>query len=237
MPAVVRDRTRARTPNEAEETVHVVAISVGGPREVEWNGNTVRTSIFKAPVAGPVRVNRTNLEGDAQSDLSVHGGPLKAVYAYPSEHYAAWRAELPDADLRWGAFGENLTTAGLLESDVSIGDRFRVGTAEFVVTQPRMPCYKLGIRFGRPEMVKRLQESGRNGFYLAVAVEGVIQMGDPIERLATDSRRVSVASIVRLYDSSSRDIEGMLRVSEHPGLPPDWREHFRKRAANAASAK
>jgi MOSC domain-containing protein YiiM len=217
--------------------VHIVAISVGGPREVAWNGKTILTSIFKSPRPGPVRVGRTNLEGDAQSDLTVHGGPWKAVYAYPSEHYPAWRAELPDADLDWGAFGENLTTAGLLEHDVWIGDRFRAGTAEFVVTQPRMPCFKLGIRFGRPDMVRRFQESGRSGFYLSVASEGVIEAGDAIERVASDARRLSVADIVRLYDSGSRDVDGMLRASEHPGLPSDWREYFRKRAAHAAGVK
>jgi MOSC domain-containing protein YiiM len=174
----------------------VVAISVGRPREVEWQGRIVRTSIFKTPVSGRVHVALENIAGDRQADLSVHGGADKAVYAYPAEHYASWRRELPDAELAWGAFGENLTTEGLLEDDVWIGDRYRVGTAELVVTQPRMPCYKLGIRFGRPDMVKRLHESRRNGFYFRVAREGDVAPGDPIERLARVDVRLTVAEVV-----------------------------------------
>ena len=146
--------------------MRVVALSVGLPREVDWRGNVVLTSIFKAPVDRRLRVTTLNLEGDEQSDLTVHGGVDKAVYAYPSEHYgmapgAAWR-EIPR-----GVFGENLTTEGLLE-DVRIGDRFGIGSAEFVVTQPRLPCFKLGIRFGRPDILKRMLQSGRTGFYFAV---------------------------------------------------------------------
>src|SRR5262245_49320367 len=133
----------------------LISVSVGRPREVQWQGETVLTSIFKAPVAGRVRVGRFNIAGDEQSDLEVHGGRDKAVYAYPSEHYAFWRGELPGVELPWGAFGENLTTEGLLEGDVHIGDRLRIGSAEFVVTEPRMPCYKLALRFGRPDLVKR----------------------------------------------------------------------------------
>ena len=145
--------------------MRVVSLNVGLPREMEWHGRTVRTSIFKTPADRRLRVTTLNLEGDQQSDLSVHGGVAKAVYAYPSEHYEYWRRELPQADLPWGVFGENLTTEGLLEEDVRIGDRLRVGSAEFVVTQPRMPCFKLGIRFGRPDIVKRFLHSGRTGFY------------------------------------------------------------------------
>src|SRR3989475_8885773 len=130
----------------------VVSINVGLPREVRWHGKTVLTSIFKAPVEGSVKVRHLNVEGDRQSDLAVHGGADKAVYVYPAEHYAFWRAELPGVDLPWGAFGENLTTEGLMEDSVHIGDRFRIGSAELVVTQPRMPCFKLGIRFGRPDI-------------------------------------------------------------------------------------
>jgi MOSC domain-containing protein YiiM len=177
----------------------VVAISVGTPREVEWQGRIVRTSIFKTPISGRVHVALENIAGDRQADLSVHGGADKAVYAYPAEHYASWRRELPDAELSWGAFGENLTTEGLLEDDVWIGDRYRVGTAELVVTQPRMPCYKLGIRFGRPDMVKRFHESRRNGFYFRVAREGDVAPGDPIERLARVDVRLTVADVVARY--------------------------------------
>jgi MOSC domain-containing protein YiiM len=207
----------------------LLAVSVGGPREVEWRGQRVRTSIFKTLVPGRVRVGRLNIEGDRQSDLSVHGGPEKAVYGYPAEHYAFWRRELPDAELGWGAFGENLTTEGLLEDEVCIGDRYRVGTAELVVTQPRTPCYKLGIRFGRPEMVKRFHRSGRSGFYFAVVREGELGADDPIKRLARDEHGLTVADVVRLYAADEADQSLLERASQHPTLPAGWRDFFRKR--------
>ncbi len=207
----------------------LLAVNVGGPREVEWRGQRVRTSIFKTPVPGRVRVGRLNIEGDRQSDLSVHGGPEKAVYGYPAEHYAFWRRELPDAELGWGAFGENLTTEGLLEDEVCIGDRYRIRTTELVVTQPRTPCYKLGIRFGRPEMVKRFHRSGRSGFYFAVVREGELGTGDPIERLARDEHGLTVADVVRLYATDEANQSLLERASQHPALPAGWREYFRKR--------
>ncbi len=177
----------------------LISVNVGLPREVEWRGRTVRTSIWKTPIDGRVRVGRLNLEGDRQSDLSVHGGAEKAVYVYPSEHYAYWGRELPSMDLPWGAFGENLTTEGLLEDAVKIGDRLRIGSAELVVTQPRMPCYKLGVRFGREDMVKRFLKSGRTGFYLAVLREGEVGSGDPIELTQRDDHDVTVADISALF--------------------------------------
>ena len=207
----------------------LVAISVGNPREVQWRGRSVETSIFKTPVSGRVHVARGNIEGDRQSDLSVHGGPEKAVYAYPAEHYDFWRRQLPDAELAWGAFGENFTTEGLLEDEVGIGDRYRVGTAELVVTQPRMPCYKLGIRFGHPDMVKRFLQSRRSGFYLAVEREGEVGAGDAIDRLARDERRLTVADVVTLYAADSANQQLLENASDHPSLPAAWREHFRKR--------
>ena len=183
------------------------AISVGLPRDVEWRGKSVQTSIFKEPVSGRVRVGSLNLEGDQQSDLSVHGGVDKAVYVYPREHYDFWRGEIPGMELPHGVFGENLTTEGLLEENVHIGDRFRIGTAEFVVTQPRLPCFKLGIRFGRADMVKRFQKSGRTGFYLAVLLEGVIEAGDAVESIARDETAVSVADVVGLYTTDASNQE------------------------------
>lgn len=207
----------------------LVAISVGGPREVQWRGRSVQTSIFKTPVSRRVHVTRGNIEGDQQSDLSVHGGPEKAVYAYPAEHYNFWRRELPDAELSWGAFGENFTTEGLLEDEVWIGDRYRVGTVELVVTQPRMPCYKLAIRFNRPDMVKRFLQSRRSGFYLAVEQEGEIGAGDAIERFARDERRLTVADMVALYATDSANQPLLENASDHPSLPATWREYFRKR--------
>jgi len=189
----------------------------------------VRTSIFKAPVSGRVRVTELNVEGDGQSDLSVHGGVDKAVYAYPSEHYAYWRRELPQMDFPWGAFGENLTTEGLLEDQVHIGDRFRVGTVELAVTQPRMPCFKLGIRFNRPQMVKQFLRSGRTGFYFAVIREGEIGAGDVLERVAEDASRVSVADVVALYAADGGNRELLRRASELRALPESWRQYFRER--------
>lgn len=183
----------------------VVSVNVGQPRELEWRGEAVRTSIFKSPVAGRARVSRLNIEGDRQSDLEVHGGAEKAVYVYPSEHYSFWRKELPGQDLPWGAFGENLTTAGLSEESVHIGDRLCAGSAEFVVTQPRMPCFKLAIRFDRPDIVKRFLRSGRTGFYLAVLKEGEIGAGDVIERIAQDGPRVSMAAVVAARSRSLAD--------------------------------
>jgi MOSC domain-containing protein YiiM len=209
--------------------VKIVAVSVGGPRQVEWRGRTVETSIFKTPVTGRVRVSRLNVEGDQQADLSVHGGFEKAVYAYPAEHYPFWRTELPGSELSWGAFGENLTTEGLLEDEVCIGDRYRIGTVEVVVTQPRMPCYKLGLRFGRADMVRRFQQSGRSGFYLAVTREGDVGAGDPIARIHRDGRALTVGDVVGLYGADAENQSLLERASEHPGLPAGWREYFRKR--------
>jgi MOSC domain-containing protein YiiM len=160
--------------------MRILSINVGLPREIEWRGEAVTTSIFKSPVPGPVTVRVTNIDGDRQSDLTVHGGARKAVYAYPHVHYAWWRHELPHADLGFGAFGENLTTEGVLETGVSPGDTLEIGTAVFQVTIPRMPCYKLGIRFDRADMVKRFWRSRRCGFYLSVAREGEIAVGDAI---------------------------------------------------------
>jgi len=209
----------------------VLSINVGLPREIEWQKKIVRTSIFKSPVSGPVRVTTLNFERDAQSDLSVHGGPDKAVYVYPYEHYSFWRNELPDADLSLGAFGENLTTEGLLEDVTNIGDTFRIGSAEFTVTQPRMPCYKLGIRFGRADMVKRFLHSGRTGFYLSVSKEGEVMAGDSIEKLSQDEHRITVADIANLYVADASQ-ELLQRVSELPSLPSGWRDYFKKRIWN-----
>ena len=210
----------------------LLSVNVGLPREVEWKGKIVRTSIFKAPVPGRVRVAKLNLEGDQQSDLSVHGGIDKAVYAYPSEHYRFWREQLPGMDLPWGAFGENLTTEGLLEETFHIGDRLRVGSAEFVVTQPRMPCFKLGIRFNRSDMVKRFLQSGRTGFYFAVHKEGQVAADDSIEVLEKDEHNVPVADIVNLYRGNAGNQDLLSRVSELRSLPNSWREYFRKQLQN-----
>ena len=209
--------------------MRLISVNVGRPRDVDWHGRVVRTSIWKSPATGKVRVTTLNLEGDEQSDLSVHGGPEKAVYVYPSEHYKYWRGELPAADLGWGAFGENFTAEGLLEAEVCIGDRLRAGSAEFLVTQPRVPCYKLGIRFGRDDMVKRFLHAGRSGFYFAVLREGEVAADSPCELAVRDRRGVTVADIAALY---ARDVDNedlLRRAVELPALPEGWKEHFRKR--------
>jgi MOSC domain-containing protein YiiM len=188
----------------------------------------VTTGIFKDPVEGRVPLTRLNLDGDRQADLAVHGGAAKAVYAYPLSHYAFWREEL-GKELPFGAFGENLTVEGLpLEGEAAVGDRFRVGTAELVVTQPRLPCYKLGLRFGREDMVKRFLASRRTGFYLAVAVEGDVGAGDLFVTIARDPARIPVAEITRVYASDRDDRATIERLVALPALPDDWRSYFEK---------
>jgi MOSC domain-containing protein YiiM len=207
----------------------LLSVNVGGPREIEWRGKLVTTSIFKSPKHGPVHVSKLNLEGDKQSDLSVHGGVDKAVYAYPAEHYPFWRRELPDLDLAWGAFGENLTIEGLLETAIHIGDKLRIGSAKFMVTQPRLPCFKLGIRLGRPDMIDRFLRSERSGFYLAVLEEGEVAAGDDIQLLGQDPQNVTVTDVVSLYGRNRKNRDLLRKVSELSKLPSSLRDDFRDR--------
>jgi MOSC domain-containing protein YiiM len=209
-------------------SLSLVSVAVGRPREVSWCGDVIRTSIFKTPVEGRVWVGATNVAGDEQSDLSVHGGPEKAVYAYPSEHYSLWQRELDLDRLPWASFGENLTTTGLRESDVRIGDRFRIGGAAFIVTQPRLPCFKLGIRLGREDMIARFRSVDRSGFYLAVEQEGEIGAGDPIEFVEQDARNLTVAEVYRLKLGDGVP-ERVAYAAAHPALSAGWRESFRRR--------
>lgn len=212
----------------------VVSVNVGRPRRFEQNGREIVTGIFKAPVTGRVAVRALNLDGDQQADLEVHGGPDKAVYAYPGEHYDYWRAELPDAELPWGVFGENFTVEGLREDELNIGDRLRIGTSELVVTQPRLPCYKLAFRFGRPDMVKRFLASRRTGFYLRVLREGEAGEGDTIELLGRDPGNVTVADITRLYAFEKDNRALMERAIAVAALPESWRDYFREKTADLA---
>jgi MOSC domain-containing protein YiiM len=212
--------------------MRIVSLNVGLPREVAWHGKPVSTGIWKRPVEGPVMLRTLNFDGDGQADLTVHGGPDKAVYAYPAEHYGFWRRELPELDLPWAAFGENLTTEGLDEESVAIGDRFRIGGAELVVTQPRLPCYKLEIRLGEG-MIRRLLESRRTGFYFRVAQEGRVQSGDAIERIARDPEEVRVADVVRVYAFDKGDRETMRRALRVAALPEGWRRWFTERIEKA----
>ena len=203
----------------------VLSVNVGRPREVRWHGKPFWTSIWKDPVAGPVAVRALNIDGDEQSDLTVHGGRNKAVYVYPSEHYEYWTREL-GVDLPWGAFGENLTAEGVLEEDVRIGDRLQIGSVEFAVTQPRMPCFKLGIRFDRDDMVRLFLNSGRSGIYLAVIREGRLAAGDEIAFAATADHDVTIADVAEAYASGGEDQNLLGRVVAVPTLPEGLRRHF-----------
>lgn len=205
----------------------ILSINVSPPKEVSWQGKLVSTGIFKEPVNAPVMLRTLNVDGDRQADLTVHGGIAKAVYAYPSEHYAFWRAEFPGKTLPWGMFGENFTTEGLLEETVYIGDRFRVGEAEVMATEPRMPCYKLGIKFDRPDIIKRFLVSRRSGFYFAVKREGRVSAGDAIEFVGREQQAISVADITRLYAIQKDDLEGLRRAIEVESLPESWKGYFR----------
>jgi len=209
--------------------MRIVSVNVGRPRQVPWQGELVLTSIFKEPVAARLRVRRHNVDGDEQSDLTVHGGVYKAVYVYPSEHYESWKRELGDTALTWGNFGENLTTAGLLEDHVRIGDTLRMGTAEFMVTQPRLPCFKLGIRFNRPDMVKRFHKNGWSGFYLTIVGEGELGTADEIELVPGREPSITVAEIFRLYTDPAPDPDVVRRVIELPALSSGWKDHFSKK--------
>jgi len=212
----------------------VLSVNVGRPRIVLWKGTQVSTAIFKSPVEGPLDLKRLNLEGDRQADLSVHGGPDKAVYAYPSEHYADWRQRLPQADLAWGAFGENLTTEGLSEESLHIGDKLRIGSALLMVTQPRVPCYKITIRFDRDDMIKRFIASNTSGFYFSVLEEGRLAAGDKIESVHRDSAAISVADINHLYYHTTRHASAPADLLERAvnleALPASWRDYLRQRA-------
>ena len=213
--------------------MQIVSVNVSRPRIVTRGGRRIRTAIFKQPVEGPVQLRTLNLDGDRQADLRVHGGPSKAAYAYLVEHYAFWRAEFPGMTLPWGMFGENFTAEWMAEDGVHIGDRFRVGSAEVMVTEPRVPCYKLAMKFGRPDMIKRFLASGRTGFYLAVVREGTVQSGDPIELVERDPRGVTVAEVIRLYAHNGADPDLLARALRAPALPERWKAHFLSRISRS----
>jgi MOSC domain-containing protein YiiM len=221
---------------EEHRTMKVVSVNVGMPREVMWHGRAVTTGIYKEPVAGRVALRKLNLDGDRQADLSVHGGEFKAVYCYPIAHYDYWKKELPGRELPMGMFGENFTTDGLLEESVHLGDRFSVGSAEVVVTQPRMPCYKLGVRFQSDDMVRRFLASGRTGFYLAVTREGEVGAGDEIKVISRDENAMPVSEITRLYIAKrydNGDVKSLRRALRVGALPDGWKQYFGERLERA----
>lgn len=211
--------------------MRLVSLNVGLPRLVLNNGEPVSTGIFKEPVDGRVVLRTLNLEGDRQADLSVHGGPTKAVYGYPSEHYDFWKRELPEMNLPWGMFGENLTTEGLHESELNIGDKLRIGSAGIMVTEPRLPCYKLGIKFGRVDIIKKFLQSERTGFYFSVLEEGEVGAGDAFELIERDRHGVKVSDLVRLYVRDHDNITLLERAAQVEALPEGWRTKIRNQLA------
>lgn len=193
---------------------------------MKYQNELVTTGIFKEPVSGRVRLRKLNLDGDKQADLTVHGGADKAIYAYPNEHYNYWKKELPRMLLPWGMFGENFTTQGMFEETVNVGDQFQVGTAKVVATQPRMPCYKLGVKFGRMDIIKKFLASGLTGVYFKVMKEGDLEQGDEIKLIKKDENKVTIKDIVRLYTVNKDDLQTMERAVKVKDLPKGWKFHF-----------
>jgi MOSC domain-containing protein YiiM len=217
--------------------VKLISLNVARPRLAVYQGMTLNTGIFKKPVSGRVMLRTLNLDGDRQADLSVHGGPYKAVYAYPSEHYEYWRGELPGIDLPWGAFGENFTTQGLAEVDVQIGDVLKVGSAVVMVRQPRMPCYKLAAKFQRDDIIERFLASGRSGFYFSVEQEGEVGQGDSIEFVARNQDGISIIEMNQLFVRDKYNRALLQKAIATAALPESWREYFLPRLNDAAAQR
>ena len=207
----------------------LISVNVARPRLIVYRNSTVSTGIFKQPVDGPVPLRTLNLDGDRQADLAVHGGPFKAVYAYPSEHYAYWREELPGTHMPWGMFGENFTTEGLFETELHIGDRFQIGTAIIMVRQPRIPCFKLAAKFHRTDILARFLRSGRSGFYFSVEQEGVVEAGNLFELLSRDPQAMTIAEMNILFAEDKYNRSLIDKALATPALPQDWRDFFAKR--------
>ena len=211
----------------------LLSVNVSMPKEVPYRGGTVSTAIFKKPAAGRVMLRRLNLDGDKQADPSVHGGVHKAAYAYPFEHYAWWSRELGRTDLSFGQFGENFTVEGMLEDDVRIGDVFRIGAALVEVTQPRAPCFKIGIRMGMDDFPKRFMASGRTGFYLKVLEEGEVGSGDRIERIRGDVGNITVRGLWHLAFCEPENLDDAKKALRLSSLAPEWRRPMEKRLLKA----
>jgi MOSC domain-containing protein YiiM len=212
----------------------LISVNIGLPRVIMNNGEPITTGIFKEPVAGRVMLRTLNLDGDRQADLSVHGGASKAAYAYPSEHYEYWKQEFPEMKLPWGMFGENFTTAGLFEIELNIGDKFEVGSAVVMVTEPRLPCYKLGIKFGRADIVRRFLASERTGFYFAVLQEGDVGVGDQIKLVERSKHSVKTNDITQLYTRDKHNTRLLRRAIEVEALPEGWKSYFQHRLDKVA---
>lgn len=211
----------------------LISLNVALPRLATWRTQTVNTGIFKQPVSGPVQLRTLNLDGDRQADLAVHGGPNKAVYAYPSEHYEFWSRELLAPRFPWGMFGENFTTEGLFESDLQIGDRLQIGGAIIVVRQPRIPCYKLGVKFQRSDISARFLRSGRSGFYFSVEQEGTVEAGNSFEFLSRAPEGIRIDEMNRLFAEDMYNVALLNKAIQSPALPEDWRDYLKKRLVGA----
>ena len=216
--------------------MRLMSLNVARPRLAVYKDQTVSTGIFKQPVFGPVQLRSLNLDGDRQADLAVHGGRFKAVYAYPSEHYDFWRQQLPGAQLASGMFGENFTTEGLFERDLHIGDRLQIGTAVIMVRQPRIPCYKLALKFHRNDILARFLRSGRSGFYFSVEQEGVVERGNSFAFLSREPEAITISEINVLFAEDQCDRTLLERALATPALPEDWRDYFRKRLNGSPAA-
>lgn len=215
----------------------LISLNVALPRLALYKGQSINTGIFKQPVSAAITLRTLNLDGDRQADLSVHGGVYKAVYGYPSEHYEFWRRELPEANLSWGAFGENFTTEGLLERDLHVGDRLRIGEAIVMARQPRNPCYKLAAKFQRDDMIERFLRSARSGFYFSVEQEGAVQTGDTFEFLSREPQAITVAELNRLYAHDRYNCELLEKAIASVALPEAWRQYYEERFAQVQAAK
>ena len=215
----------------------IESLNVARPQLMVYKGATINTAIAKKPVSGPVQLRTLNLDGDRQADLSVHGGPNKAVYAYPSEHYPEWRRELPDIDSPWGMFGENFTTSGLAEDDLHVGDRFQIGSAIVMARQPRTPCYKLAARFQRDDMLERFLLSGRSGVYFSVEQEGTVAAGDAIKLLTRERDGITISEMNRLFVREKYNLDLLRKAVHTAALPEDWREYFSERLERPANGK
>jgi MOSC domain-containing protein YiiM len=217
--------------------VKILSLNVARPRLVDYKGTTVNTGIFKQPVSGPVHLRTLNLDGDRQADLTVHGGPHKAVYGYPSEHYPYWHRELPGIDLPWGMFGENFTTTGLAEDDLHIGDRLQIGSSILMVRQPRTPCYKLAVKFQRDDILDRFLDSGRSGFYFSVEQEGSVAAGDSFEFLTRAPEGITISEMNQLLVRDRYNRHLLRKAIQTAALPEPWREYFSDRLDRLAVAK
>jgi MOSC domain-containing protein YiiM len=216
-------------------TERVLSVNLGAATPVPWRGGTVQTGIFKGPVEGRVAVGPTGLDGDVQADLSVHGGPDKAVYLYSADDYAWWAQELGHA-VPHAEFGENLTVTGLTGDAVRIGDRLRAGGVVLEVSVPREPCFKLGIRMGDGRFVARFREAGRVGFYARVVETGTVAAGDGVDLISSDPSQPTVSDVHEAFAHGRDDAALLRRMSAVPALPEDWREWFARRAEEAEAA-